>query len=784
MRNIVFSIVLLFSIFTLSVSAEDIKGIVVNTEGNVPIPNARVSIFSADNLLYDISTDESGKFEISLAKGIYRIQVVREEYMPLEDSLLVTGTDKMRELRLALDKEPINLGEILIKARPHYIKHLEDGIVYNLSKDKYAQKDNLLNALNRIPLLMVGSDGTINVAGKSTYAVYLNGKPYNIANTAPAQVLRSIPSSTIKQVEVVMRPANRFGESVPVINIITKGKTLEGYHVNVNGMGATTPKATGSTSLLGIMGSVQLFAGYTYELWGQRNQQWTHEYNYGGGRNSVTSSDHNRMNRHTHTGRAMLQWDMDTLRQLYADFLINGINREERIHYAQKDTEAASPSKYLSVSDTWDAAMETNVIYSSRFRESNAQKWRIGYRFTINPDNRDFQIEDLSADYTSTAKTKGRLYTHNLQLFRRVNLQKKLFCLFTLNANIRKGTSTSKYANESVTDSRDEYDYTQILSSIDWRTLWYITKSNDLWLDATNKFEYANEESSDLESPRHALSYLPTLNLTWQPNWSNELTLGFSSSVTRPSLQMLNPFVGGKTNSDVLQGSPWLKDAKTYALSLSYSFYGEKLTVSPSISGGLTHNAIMSVFGSDETASRVVETYSNISKVRRLSIEWFLSYRPWQWMTLRNVSSFGIQNIVSSKYALDESNGFYQSTSVLTLNLSSSWKFETRFTAYKNTPKAWIRYQDGIMYGFSLAKTLMKGNMYVRVFADSPFDRHGTLDSRTILSSPNLSYDKLWKIQTRSVGIDVSINLHKGKKVGLKRNTSLKDTDIQSGIAN
>ena len=721
-------------------------------------------------------TGEDGSFKItSKPHGLLKVSCIGYETK-------IFQAKPNEYLTLILPSKATSLDEVVVKASPTHIKNLDDGILYNLARDKYAQKDNLLNALNRIPLLMVSSNGTINVAGKSSYVVYLNGKPYQIANADPAQVLRSIPSADIKQVEVITRPAQRFGESVPVINIITKGNSLEGYHVNMNGMGATTPKATGAASFLGVKNKVQFYAGYTYDLWGQRDEHRRYKYKFGDENSTYSSSDKNHLNRHTHLGRALFQWDVDTLRQVYADFHINGIELNEWTYYDQRNQNDEEVSSYKSVSDTWDASLETNIIYSSRFKNSKARKWKVGYRFTLNPDNRDYLIEQLSANSTSRSKTKGRLYTHNLQVFRRVNFTKQLFSYFTLNTHIRKGSSNSDYFFGTAVDHDDEFSYTQILSSFDWRTMWYMTKSNDLWLDFTNKFEYADDKSTYMESHRHSFSYIPSAKLTWQPNWDNEFTLAFYSRISRPSLQMLNPFIGGKTNNDVTQGSPELKNARSYALSLGYSYFGKRLTIFPTISGSLTRNALMGVFDTDQTYSQLIETYSNISKVKKLSLELFLSYRPWQWLTLRNVSSFGLQNISDDSKLLDQSDRFYRSASTVTFNLPKSWKFETRFNCYKVTPKAWVTYEPGVGYGFSLSKTLMKGNMYVSVFADSPFAKRGEMDSQTYLSAPNVSYDKLWKIQARCIGIEMSINLNRGKKAGLKRNTSLKDTDIKTGI--
>lgn len=69
------------------------------------------------------------------------------------------------------------------------------------------------------------------------------------------------------------------------------------------------------------------------------------------------------------------------------------------------------------------------------------------------------------------------------------------------------------------------------------------------------------------------------------------------------------------------------------------------------------------------------------------------------------------------------------------------------------------------------------------MFFDCPFDKHGESDSRTNLMAPNVSYNYLYKVQGRCIGIELSINLRKGKKFRLDRNTSLKESDIQSGIA-
>ena len=761
-----------------------ISGVIKNTAGDgVADVNIFVSNVEQRNISFASSiSNTNGTYSLSFKTETDSV-CISVSGMNVKPTFIVCK-NKSQNIDIIVEEKVHDIDEFVVKADPNCVKNLNDGIVYNLAKDKYAKEDNLLNALNRVPMLMVSSDGNINVAGKNSYVIYLNGKPYNVANAEPAQVLRSIPSSNVKQIEVVTRPGHRFGESAPVINIITKGNSLEGYHINISGMGATTPKAIGATSLLGVIDKIQFYAGYTYELWRQRDQKSYFKYSFGNENNTFTSSNKNHYNRHTHQGKALMQWDVDTLKQLYADFHINGINHNKKDYYEEGCFTDNMVSSYKSSSDTWDASLEANVIYSNRFKNSKAQKWRMGYRFTMNPDNRDYQIEDLSLNSITRSKTNGKLYTHNLQLYRRLNFNKNLFSFLTLNTHVRKGSSESRYAYEGETDIYDDFRYTQILSSLNWRTMWYITKSNDLWIDFANRFEYADEKSSDMESHRHSFSYLPSAKLIWQPNWDNEFSLAFNSHIIRPSLQMLNPFIGGNSNNDVLQGSPELKDSRAYSLSLGYSYFGKKFSIFPTVIGSFTRHSIMSVFNTDKTFSQLIETYSNISKVKSMTLKLFMSYRPWQWLTLRNVSSCGIQDIEDYSKSLNQTSRFYRSASVITFNIPDTWKIEARFNCYRLQPKAWIKYDPGYMYGFSISKTFMKGNMYVSVFADSPFDKHGEFDSHTIMSAPNVSYDKLWKIQNRCFGIEVSINLRGGKKVKLERNTSLKDTDIKTGIAN
>lgn len=176
-----------------------------------------------------------------------------------------------------------------------------------------------------MPLVNVDADGSISVQGSSSYSLYLNGRPYEMAQTSPKVFLESLPASSIKKVEVITHPDNRFGADSQryILNIVLKQPMLEGYVVNLSAGGNTQPTANGS--LMGMIkkNKVDASINYTYNLNGQRHQPTDITYTEKDEKGDITHIWRNdgkgNGDWHTHTVRAMLKWEIDSLNTLYAD---------------------------------------------------------------------------------------------------------------------------------------------------------------------------------------------------------------------------------------------------------------------------------------------------------------------------------------------------------------------------------------------------------------------------------------------------------------------------------
>ena len=129
-----------------------------------------------------------------------------------------------------------DLPEINIVAVKPLIKAEADKTTYSIAEDPDSRTYTLLEMLRKVPLVTVDGEDNVKVNGQSSFKIYMNGCPSNMFSNNPKEVLRSIPASMIKKVEVITDPGARYdAEGVSgILNIVTKGAEFEGYNASIN----------------------------------------------------------------------------------------------------------------------------------------------------------------------------------------------------------------------------------------------------------------------------------------------------------------------------------------------------------------------------------------------------------------------------------------------------------------------------------------------------------------------------------------------------------------------
>ena len=134
--------------------------------------------------------------------------------------------------------------------------------------------------LQNVPSVSTDMDGNVSLRGSTGVKVLIDGKPSLIAGGNVAQILQSIPASSIESVEVITNPSAKYdaeGQS-GIINIVLK----KNKKLGLNGLVALTAgnrdNYNANTSLSFQNSKVNLYGNYSYR-YGSR---------FGGGYSNIT----------------------------------------------------------------------------------------------------------------------------------------------------------------------------------------------------------------------------------------------------------------------------------------------------------------------------------------------------------------------------------------------------------------------------------------------------------------------------------------------------------------
>jgi len=99
-----------------------------------------------------------------------------------------------------------------------------DRKVFDVEKNTITTGGSALDVLRQIPILQVDVDGNISLRGSENVTIFINGKNTGISGQNLTQVLKSMPASSIKNVELITNPSAKYDAAGTsgIVNIVTK----------------------------------------------------------------------------------------------------------------------------------------------------------------------------------------------------------------------------------------------------------------------------------------------------------------------------------------------------------------------------------------------------------------------------------------------------------------------------------------------------------------------------------------------------------------------------------
>lgn len=139
-----------------------------------------------------------------------------------------TDTTKVKSDSITWNKE---LEGVVIKAQKQLIKQEIDRIGYDVQADEESKTQTVMDMLRKVPMVTVDGQDNILVKGNSNFKIYKNGHLDPSLTKNAKEVLKSMPASMVKRIEVITDPgAREDAEGVDaILNIVmVDGSKMQG----------------------------------------------------------------------------------------------------------------------------------------------------------------------------------------------------------------------------------------------------------------------------------------------------------------------------------------------------------------------------------------------------------------------------------------------------------------------------------------------------------------------------------------------------------------------------
>lgn len=246
-----------------------ITGKVIDGSTNEPLPYVNIVVMDMNRqTITGGITSENGEFKIKdIPKGKSLVEVQFMGFEKYSKEISVSSKNKKIDLgTISLKESSAQLDEVVVRAETSTVIQKVDRKVITVGKDLTAAGTTASELLNNVQSVSVDQQtGNLSLRGNSNVIVLVDGRPTNIPT---AQLLRQLPSNSIKSIELITNPSAKYNPdgNSGIINIILNKNANMGFNGSVN-TGITWGRLTrynASTNMNYKTGKVNFFMNYGY----------------------------------------------------------------------------------------------------------------------------------------------------------------------------------------------------------------------------------------------------------------------------------------------------------------------------------------------------------------------------------------------------------------------------------------------------------------------------------------------------------------------------------------
>jgi outer membrane receptor protein involved in Fe transport len=657
MRNLITICALLLSIYSVQANSNEeifkdcqITGTVLDDALNEPLPYVNIVIKKTDGeILMGGITTEEGTFKINkIPEGTYIVTIQFIGFKAENRDIVLTRKNSKLDLgTIRLVEEAEGLDEVLVIGEVSTIQQKVDRKVITIGKD-LAATGTASELMVGIPSVSVDAQtGDISLRGNSNVRVMVDGK---LSNIPTAQLLKQIPSTAIKSIELITNPSAKYDPDgmSGIINIVLHKNTMIGF----NGSLSTSlryelePKFNSSLNMNYRNGKFNFYGNYSNNI--------SKNVNYG---------YIDRVEQNTLQTVDILDDRKSHVFKVGVDFYLNDKNTISIFtnkNYFDGGTDAGTDIFYN------DGAFQNQLITNNG--DNTSEQYNFDYKLDFDKEGQNIELEVDYNNYNSDSRTDNTFAgtvnnrpnyfeinnternrtTINLDYVDPLSETSKLE--FGLQARLFNNTinyesdGRSQNMSGNYIPSLTYFDYSRDIYSA------YATYSKklDKWnIQAGLRAETAKVETlaketnlltnilTEIPFNNDYFELYPSAYITYQASEKNSYQLSYSRRIDRPGVGQVNPLPEFSTPLISKFGNQELLPQFTNSIETNYTRKLEKGSITAGVFYRRINDEISTVVLVDRADfNRLILTDDNFDNTSSYGAEVSTNYRPAKWWSI------------------------------------------------------------------------------------------------------------------------------------------------------
>ncbi len=707
----------LFTLLTLALStlstvsysqtrSASVQGFVLDQKQQ-PLEAVTVSLLHAkdSSVAKILSTDKTGKFNFeTIGTGQYLIMVSAVGHQksfsaPLQINGEATAVT-VPSIQLVSDSK--ELGAVTVTARKPFIEQKIDKMVINVDAAVTNAGSTALEVLEKAPGVSVDKDGNISLKGKQGVMVMMDGRPTYLSAEQLASLLKSMPASSIDQIEIMTNPSAKYdaaGNS-GIVNIKTKKEKKKGFNGSVTANYAQGKywRTNNSFNTNYRNGKFNLFANGGYSKWNSFQVLDIKRTYKDPNSKEVTDifEQSTFMRNNNDNYNLKIGADFFVTKKTTLGIVLNGnISPEDwtanGISYLM-DSQRGLDSIINAdnhIKDLWKngtANLNFRHQFDSTGKELTADLDYVTYRSNNKQDFLNSTFDpDWNLKYNESMKGKlpveVDIYSAKVDYAQPIKKDMKLETgfktSFVTTDNIANYSNLVDETYETDFNKSNRFQYKENIMA----GYININKQIKKWGIQTGlRYEHTNYEGKQFDNPtkqdssfsRSYGSLFPTVFVSYAANDKNQFSISVGRRIDRPAYQNLNPFLFFIDKFTYQAGNPYLQPQFTRNVELTHTF-NSFLTTTVNYSN--TKNLFTETF--DQEGYATIVRQGNIGKRQNAGISVSAQVPVQKWWTAILYSNYN--------YSKFEGHLYGESINVeagnLMININNQFKFNKGWSA-------------------------------------------------------------------------------------------------------